>query len=244
MARCRPLIRVRSVGCRAPPPIQGPPGGLRLGGHDTLLREGSAKALPGAREERASSHVRRAERRRELHAGQLVDLGEEQRGALPFRDPVERPLELAREARVHRQSLGGRRGSARLAGPRDEANDLPAADLVQGNPVGDLVQPCAGPGGVLQAGVRAVRPDEGILGEVSGELRIAEHPDEIRIDLAVVAREQTFHEGARRDRVGGQHVDGIVSDGARTSGAVRLSGPFDDGRSPRGRLTGPLPSGA
>ena len=49
----------------------------------------------------------------------------------------------------------------------------------------------------------AIGPNEGVLGQVGGELGIAEHAHEVGVDLALVAAEELLDEGARRDRVGG-----------------------------------------
>src|ERR1035437_120821 len=172
---------------------------------------------------RAGGDVRGSERRRELDPGQLVHLGEEQGRPLSLGDPPERPLELAGESRLHGDALRGWRGPARLARPGDEVDDLPAADLVERDPVGDLVEPGACLGGILQAGVPAIGPDEGVLGEVRGELRIAQHPDQVRVDLPVMAREEPFDEGARRDRIGRQRIAGLL-DGSEVRVGIPLVG--------------------
>ena len=58
--------------------------------------EGLPKALASPGQERTRSHVADAEGRRELEAGQIVDLGQEEGRALALRDAVQRALELAR----------------------------------------------------------------------------------------------------------------------------------------------------
>ena len=54
--------------------------------------------------------------------------------------------------------------------------------------MGDLVQPG------LERAPGPVDPDERVLGQVGGELRIAEHPDQVRVDLAVVLLEELLDE--------------------------------------------------
>ena len=130
------------------------------------------------------------ERRGELEAGQVVELGEEEGRALALRDPRERALHVAREVGVHHEVLGGRRGAVRSRRSTGGSGRSSAADLVEGDAVGDLVQP--GPG-VLRLLERVVVPvglDERVLGQVGGELRVAQHPEQVGVDLAVVLGEQ------------------------------------------------------
>ena len=117
-----------------------------------------AEAFARAGQEGARGHVADAERGGKLEAGQVVQLGEQEGGALALRDPRERPLHVARQVRVHDQALGRRRGAARFAGPREEPDDLAAADLVERHAVGDLVQPGAGVLGLLERLVVACTP--------------------------------------------------------------------------------------
>ena len=88
----------------------------------------------------------------------------------------------------------------RLAGPGKEADDLAAAEFVERDAVRDLVQPGPGVSGILQRLVGAVGLDECVLGEVGGQLRIAQHPGQVRVDLGVVAREELLDEGPRLGR--------------------------------------------
>src|SRR5438132_819474 len=77
-------------------------------------------------------------------AGQVVQLGEEERRALTFGNLVERPLKVTRQAQLHGHVFRRRRRAMRLAGPRQETDDLAAAELVERDTVGDLVEPRAG----------------------------------------------------------------------------------------------------
>ena len=165
--------------------------GLALGGQRL------AQALAGPGQQRAGGDVGHAERGGELEPGEVVELGEEQRGPLALGDPLERPLELARQAGLHHQVLGGRRRVARLADERDEADDPAAAEVVERDAVGDLVQPRAGVLGLLERVVRAVRLDERVLRQVRGEIRVAQHAQQVRVDLVLVLREQLLDEAVR-----------------------------------------------
>ena len=98
-----------------------------------------------------------------------------------------------RWASMH-QVLGRRCRAVRLAGPREEADDLAPADLVERDAVGDLVQPRAGVLGLLERVVVLVRLDERVLGQVGGELGVAHHAQEVGVDLAVVLGEQRLDE--------------------------------------------------
>ena len=89
--------------------------------------------------------------------------------------------------RVHHEVLGGRRGAPRLAGPRQEPDDLAPADLVERDAVGDLVQPRPRVLRLLEGVVVLVRLDERVLGHVGGDLRVAHHPQEVGVDLAAGA---------------------------------------------------------
>ena len=64
--------------------------------------------------------------------------------------------------------------------------------------MGDLVEPGARVLGLLQRVVVLVRLDEGVLGQVGGELRVAQHAHQVRVDLAVVLGEQRLDERAPR----------------------------------------------
>ncbi len=164
-----------------------------LGGTFRGERLAQALACPG--QERACGDVADAERGGQLDTGQVVQFGQQEGGALSLRDAGQRPLHVARQVGVHHQALGGRRRSARLAGPREEPDDLPPADLIERDPVGDLVQPGAGVLGLLEGLVVPVGLDERVLGQVGGELGLAEHPEEIGVDLAVMLGEQGLDEG-------------------------------------------------
>ena len=151
-----------------------------------LHGEGLAEALAGAGEERAGRDVRHAERGGELEAGHVVELGEQEGGALALGDALEGPLQLARQPGVHHEVLGRRRRVARLADQRHEPHDPLAAEVVERDAMGDLVQPRAGVLGLLERVVGLVGLDERVLGEVRGELGVAEHA----------------HAGRRRSRAG------------------------------------------
>ena len=163
--------------------------GLALGG------ERLAQALAGPGEQGAGGDVRDAQGGGELEAREVVELGEEQRGALALRDPLERPLELARQARLHHEVLGGRRGVAGLADERDEPDDAPAAEMVERDAVGDLVQPGTRVLGLLERVVGAIGLHERVLREVRGEVGVAEHAQEVGVDLVLVLGEQLLDEG-------------------------------------------------
>ena len=126
--------------------------------------------------------------------GQVVELGEQEGGPLALGDPRQGALHVARQVGVHDQVLGGGRRPVRLAGPREEADDLAPADLVEGHAVGDLVEPGAGVLRLLERLVVLVGLDEGVLGQVRGELGLAEHAQEVGVDLAVVLGEQGLDE--------------------------------------------------
>ena len=66
--------------------------------------------------------------------------------------------------------------------------------------MGDLVQPGPGVLGLLERVVVLVGLDERVLGQVGGELRVAQHPQEVGVDLAFVLREQRLDERARPRR--------------------------------------------
>ena len=129
-----------------------------------------------------------------LDAGQVVQFGQQEGGALALRDPGQGTLHVAREVGVHHQVLGRRRRPMRLARPREEPDDLAAADLVEGDAVGDLVEPGACVLGLLERVVVLVGLDEGVLGQVGGQFRLAQHPQQIGVDLAVVLGEQRLDE--------------------------------------------------
>ena len=85
-----------------------------------------------------------------------------------------------------------------LARPRQEPDDPAAAHLVEHHAVGNLVQPGAGLAAILERVLGPVRLDEGVLREVGRQIRIAHHPEDVRVDLAVVERKQLLDEGAVR----------------------------------------------
>ena len=168
----------------------------RLGLRDGLALGGQrlAEALAGPGEERPRGDVRDAQRGGQLEAGHVVELREEQGGSLALGDPLQGPLELARQAGVHHEVLGGRRRVAGLPDQRDEAHDPLAAEVVERDAVGDLVQPRAGVLGLLEGVVGLVGLHERVLGEVRGELRVTQHAHEVGVDLVLVLGEQLLDE--------------------------------------------------
>src|SRR4029079_5938249 len=137
--------------------------GLGLGLRLALDREGLPQALTCTREGRASGDMRDAQRLGQLEPGEVVELGEEQCRALALRDALERALEVARQAQVHRQVLGRWRRALVLAGEREEPDDPPAAQLVERDAVSDPVEPGPRVLGCFEGVVRAVRLDERVL---------------------------------------------------------------------------------
>ena len=99
--------------------------------------------------------------------------------------------------------LGRAVGAARLAGPGHEAHDAPAAQLVERGAAGDLVQPGAGASGILERLEGAVGLDEGLLGQVGGQLVVPEHAREVGVDLAGVQPEELLDDGSRGRSVAG-----------------------------------------
>ena len=69
---------------------------------------------------------------------------------------------------------------------------------IQRDPVRDLVQPGPRMRRILERFVGAVGLDERVLREVRSELRVAEHPGQVREDLGVMAREEFLDEVAGR----------------------------------------------
>jgi len=164
--------------------------------------------------------VAHAEGGGKLEAGHVMELGEEEGGPLPLRNPVESPRQVARQAELHREVLRGRGGAAMLAGPRHEPNDLPAPDLVERDAMGDLVEPGPRVLGLLERVVVAVGLDERILGEVGRELSVADHPQEIGVDLAVVTAEELLDEPAGGGLVPAAH-DLAPSEDADRAGEIQ-----------------------
>ena len=80
--------------------------GLGIGG--SFDGQGLAQALAGPGQEGPGGDVADAQRGGELDAGQVVELGQEEGGALALRDPREGPLHVARQVGVHHQVLGRR----------------------------------------------------------------------------------------------------------------------------------------
>ena len=76
-----------------------------------------------------------------------------------------------------------------FTGPRHEADDAPATHLVEHDPVGDLVEPCAGLGPILEGALSLVRLDEGVLREVGGDVCVAHHPEDVGVYLGMVESE-------------------------------------------------------
>jgi len=161
---------------------------------EALAREGLAEALPCSGEQRTGRDMADTEGRGQLESAQVVELREQQRGTLPFRDPLEGSLEVAREMGVHHETFRRRRRTVALARPGQEPHDLLPADVVEGDTMGDLVQPGPRVLGLLERVVIAVGLDERVLGEIRGELRVAKHPDQVRVDLAVMGGEQVLDE--------------------------------------------------
>ena len=137
------------------------------------------------------------ERGRELDAGQVMELGEQECRSLAFRDPGESALHVARKMDVHDEALRRRGRSTRLTRPRKEPDDLAPTDLVERDAVGDLVQPRARVLGLLERVVVLVRLDERVLGEVGGQLGLAEHAQQVGVDLVVMFRKERLDEGPR-----------------------------------------------
>src|SRR6185369_17783165 len=119
---------------------------LELGGALRVLLGGerAAKALASASQDGARGDVADAHRGGELETREVVQLGEQEGGALALGDGCEGALEGPGKAEVHRDAFRGRGSATGLTGPRDHPNDLPAAQLVEGDAVGDLVEPRAG----------------------------------------------------------------------------------------------------
>jgi hypothetical protein len=90
--------------------------------------------------------------------------------------------------------LGRRSRTARFTGPRQEADDLAPADLVERDAMGDLVEPRTGVFGLLECVVVAVRLDERVLRQVRCKLRVSHHPEQVHVDLGMVLGEQRFDE--------------------------------------------------
>src|SRR5450759_363067 len=90
--------------------------------------------------------------------------------------------------------LGRRGGPMTLARPRQEADDTAAAHLVENDAVGDLVQPGSGFGTIRKGALGLVGLDESVLGEVGGNVGVAHHPVDVRIDLAVVEGKELLDE--------------------------------------------------
>ena len=147
--------------------------------------------------------MRDAEGGGELDPGQVMDLGQDERVPLAGRDGVQGSLHLRRQAPVHRGFLGGAIGPARLAGPGDEADDASPTELVQRGPAGDLIKPGAGAGRVLECFEGAVGLDEGFLGQVSGQLVVAEHARQVGVDLAGMEPEELLDDGSRGGSIAG-----------------------------------------
>src|SRR4029079_19070712 len=160
----------------------------------TFAGERLAEALPGSGQEGSCSHVADAERRGELEARQVMELGEQESGPLPLGDLLEGSLQVARQMSVHHEAFRGWRRAVALTGPRHEAYDLLAADVVERDAMGDLVEPGPRVLGLLEHVVVAIGLDEGVLRQVRGELGVAEHPDQVRVDLAVMRREELLDE--------------------------------------------------
>jgi hypothetical protein len=74
-----------------------------------------------------------------------------------------------------------------------------------------------------------IRPDEGVLGQVCGQLRVAEHPDQVRVDLALVLGKEPFDERARRDGIGRERLGRGAGDG-RVDGDHRIGGRLEERR--------------
>src|SRR4029078_5871408 len=100
-----------------------------------------AEALRGSAQEGWCSRVADAERRGELEARQVMELGEQESGPLPLGDLLEGSLQAARKMSVHHEPFRGWRRAVALTGPRHEAEDLLAADVVERGAMGDLVEP-------------------------------------------------------------------------------------------------------
>ena len=139
----------------------------------------------------------------QFDARKLLQLGQEDRLALPGRDRGEGPLELTGEPPLEGRLL--RRGGdpARLAGPGHEAHDAAAAQLVEGRAAGDLVQPGAGMRRVLEGVEGAVGLDECLLRQVGGRLGLAHHVGQVGVDLGMVQAEELLHERASRGAIRG-----------------------------------------
>jgi len=185
----------------------------------------------------------------ELHSGEVVELRKEKRRPLALRNPLQGSLKRPAEAKLHGDVLGGRHGSAGLAGPWEEADDLAPAQLVERDAVSDLVQPRPSVLRLFERVICAIGLDEGVLGEIGRQLRIAQHPDEIGVDLAVMPGEQLLDEGPSRvaiphaahswrtagDRLG-ERVEHADSDG-QIGTIGNEHDPVDRGRAPNRAMT-------
>jgi hypothetical protein len=92
--------------------------------------------------------------------------------------------------------MAGRDAGACPLSPTAIVSLDPESELVERDAVRDLVEPRTGVLGLLQRVVVAVRLDERVLGQVRRELRVADHAQQVRVDLAVVAAEQLLDERA------------------------------------------------
>ena len=116
-----------------------------------------------------------AEGRRDLLVRQTLDVAEDDGDAELRGERVERRLDLRVEVRVGVDLLGAGRGAGQplgVLGQRVEADPLPAPDHVEEQVRGDPVQPAL-EGAGREVGQRAEDPDERLLGEVLGVLRVA-----------------------------------------------------------------------
>ena len=116
---------------------------------------------------------------------------------------------------------------------------LRAADLVERDAVGDLVQPRPRVLGLLERVVVLVRLDERVLGHVGGDLGVAHHAHEVRVDLVLVRREQRLHEAVGLVVIPGRRSWAAPARRQRAGGAVRSCRGSATTLAPAGRIGSP-----
>ena len=146
-------------------------GARGIGGLAAASASLQAEALAGAVRSARAATWETPIAGRELEAGQAWSSA--RRSAVRCRSGIRSSARWSfREPGVHHEVLGRRRRVAGLADEGHEAHDLVAAEVVEGDPVGDLVQPRAGVLGLLERVVGAVCLHERVLGQVRRELGV------------------------------------------------------------------------